>query len=929
MRPRRFSLLYFLTIIILLASLLCAAETVSFNLEEENGIKVFRLKNEKIGCAIFFTEARLEKDSYTALSRWVAAFNRPQFTITTSADFVLNVMWTGWRAPGEENNAANPVLFSKKDFKLEDYKLRELPGEIKELDLLFRHRSPQYVHLEIRLTYRLEPESFFVRRKVSVRDRSHGDHFLRWLWPLRAEIQGKTSIVKRGGFGQPAALRTSKGGVFFGLEYPASENSLEKISKKITEIQCGQEMGEIIRDSWLESEWVVTGLAPEPYLKRWFFLYLDRIRVAEIRPYLLYNSWYDLRAPEYVENEERAMTEKNVLRTIEIFRHRLYQERGLSLDAFVLDDGWDVYRSDWKLSPNQFPRGFTPVVDALKSMGTELGLWLGPIGGYSHREWRVGWMREHGYETVGSQMCVAGKNYSKLLKKRVVDFARNDKVRYYKWDGIQFSCSEPDHGHLPGIYSRRQVMESVTEMCRAVRKVSKDMFLNITSGTWLSPWWLKYANTIWMQGGDYGYADVPSISRRDQAITYRDSILYEGLKKMDAWFPVANLMTHGIIKGHLQMLGGKREPLDKFVDNSLLYFARGPSMWELYISPDLLSESEWDALAAAIKWARDRFSVLNSTWMAGGDPDERKAYAYLHFKEKRGIIACRNPYIEPQTLRVELSPSWGLDPEASSLVVERVYPTRMILPGLKKSGSRLNIPLQGYETAIFELYPLEEAREPLLAGVRFDVLSSEKGRRMVLYEVEKPPLLLNPEIVEKVFIAGKEYKPGKLSLPLSKRLEPVKNVSFSEFDERNKSTINIHFDLEEFTTDAFLALLLERGERALSDKDPEVEIYVDGEKVLPGVVRRKGKWGWYLVNVRYGKRSAQVQIKPPRGMSEWRGKASVWVVCLVESKATEVFLETGSENLIFRPMPPRPWPPGFSRRNVKLGEVEVDLSLKK
>ena len=67
-------------------------------------------------------------------------------------------------------------------------------------------------------------------------------------------------------------------------------------------------------------------------------------------------------------------------------------------------------------------------------------------------------------------------------------------------------------------------MESVIDKCQAVRKKNPNIFLNITSGTWLSPWWVQYANTIWMQGADYGFSDVPSISQRDAAITYKGTL---------------------------------------------------------------------------------------------------------------------------------------------------------------------------------------------------------------------------------------------------------------------------------------------------------------------------------------------------------------------------------------------------------------------
>ena len=43
----------------------------------------------------------------------------------------------------------------------------------------------------------------------------------------------------------------------------------------------------------------------------------------------------------------------------------MIEKNGITLDAFVLDDGWDVYKSDWVLRPGEFPHGLRPIADAL------------------------------------------------------------------------------------------------------------------------------------------------------------------------------------------------------------------------------------------------------------------------------------------------------------------------------------------------------------------------------------------------------------------------------------------------------------------------------------------------------------------------------------------------------------------------------------
>jgi hypothetical protein len=907
------------------------AQGVEYGELKEAERQVFWLGNNHVKCSVTFKNGKLVSDRLETRPQWSSRFRTEPLAAETDADFALDVMWTGWRAPGKVNNAENPITLSKSHFQLVRHDFKEVLGEVKELDLFLEGVNNSF---ELLIAYQLEEKAFYVRRKLAVRDPESRHHFLRWVWPRRGLISGEVSVVKTGGFGQPLALGKDGGGVFFGLEYPTSENSLRPVGIGKVNIRCGQEMGDRIGTSWMESEWVVEGLSPDEQVKLWFWEYLDRIRVAPLKPYLLYNSWYDVRAPEIVKGPAQVMNEENLLRIIESFQKEMVEKRGIKLDAFVLDDGWDVYKSDWALSKEQFPRGLTPLKKALERMGTALGMWFGPIGGYSNRSWRVGWMHDHGYEVtraqeqedkpeeIRGQLCLAGKNYCQLFKKRVVDLVRNDGVGYYKWDGIQFSCSTPDHGHPVGIYSRRAVMESVIDLCRSVRTENPDIFLNITSGTWLSPWWVKYANMIWMQGYDYGYADVPSISRRDGAITYRDYVLFDDLKKNDFWFPVANLMTHGIIKGHLQKLGGEDESLDKFTDNALLYFARGVSMWELYISPDLLTEGEWNALAKSIQWAKDRFEILRSTEMIGGDPGKRKAYGYVHFSENRGIIAARNPFIEPQSLRVILSPSLGLDPEASSLVLERVYPTRWVSPKLYASDSEMVIPLQGYETAIYELYPLEEALAPLLAGVIYEALPASGNDYVVkFYEAGGGTRILNPGRVASLRFKGKTIDPEKFSIPVRYLKEPV-SLGSVRLAAEDRSEIHIKFKLLSPAEKATLAVLLEPARKTEGEQDPEVTAFLDGKEVKATVEKQKDRWGWYLLEVEPGKHASRIVIASAQE-EQWTGKVSAWLVCSMRPEGREVSFGLTQNLTRQRAMPPLPWPSGEIRKNVKLGEVQV------
>ena len=884
--------------------------------QEKEPTRTFRITNGVVDLQVGVREGSLASERL-ALLTYPGKGPAPEgVVLETDGDFALDVMWTGWHAPGKKYNADNPITFSAKDFRFIGSVEGGGPKGAKDLTLSFKARKGPFW---LGITWRLEEGAFFARKRVVVRDDRTGRHFLRKISPVAAGLPAGFQVVKEGDFGQPVALDYGKFGAFFGLEYPGSRNILAG-GEDAPRVSCSQWIGERVGKKGIASDWAVLGLTPDNRVKFWFFRYLDWVRVAPVRPYTLYNSWYDLRAPVMVKDESHVMNEKNTLRIIDLFEKNMIRKYGIHLDAFVLDDGWDVYKSDWVLRKEQFPDGLLPIAERLSSLGSSLGIWFGPIGGYSHRKWRIEWMKAHGYEVIGDQLCLAGRNYHALFKKRVVDFVKKDRVAYYKWDGIQFSCSEPDHGHPVGIYSRRAVLESVIDLCRAVRKANPDVYLNITSGTWLSPWWLKYSNQIWMQGGDYGFSDVPSWSKRDSAMTYRDIVLYEDFHKKKVWFPISNMMTHGIIKGNLQKLGGEAEPLDKFTNNALLYFARGVSMWELYVSPDILTDGEWRALGGSIRWAKDRFQILRNTEMIGGDPGKGEPYGYAHFRGSKGVIALRNPSMEAGKIRVKLATAQGLDAGAASLVVERVYPTRYILPRIYAAGASFEVPLDGYETAVYEVYPLDMVDRPLLAGVVFDVVRG-KGDPYVLRLLDAggEVRLLNPGKVESLVVEGKEIRPSALKVPASERIRPLRSSLVAAGSGGGPLELEVRYDLGEEAEDPVLAILLDPYQGPLRGKKG-LNVLLDGKPVAFHREGKRGRWNWLTLSVPAGSHKVSVRCGVHAA-----GRARVRLYASVRPAGREMAFHMARPCTTERPMPPRPFPPGTLRKSFDLGEVEKVL----
>lgn len=931
-------------------------QKVETNYSSEGNQRIFTLSNEKVTEKVIVEDDILKRDELIGNKDWLAQYHNANHGVYSDGDFVLQMMWTDWSAPGKQFNGDLEVNFTKKDYKFVKYRFDDAMNGGKELNLFFTPFDNSNT-VQLRITYQLLPGKFYSKRKIALQDTLLQKNWLQGFVSRKGKIgdisssaAGNTmirsessnnyekvsssdnsqrqtvTIVKKGEFGQPCAVDFENGGVFFGIEYPTATNTVKQDENRI-KLSCRELIGEVVRKDWVESDWLVEGLAPDHYVKDWFFNYLCDVRVAPNRPYTLYNSWYDLRSPAFPDVEPgHVMNEKNILNIIDLFKKNMVDTYGIHLDAFVLDDGWDVYESDWKMRPETFPHGVKPIVNALKPLGTTLGIWFGPTGGYSYRMKRINWMKEHGYETVGStpndeMMDIAGPKYSSLFEKRTTDLAR-EGVGYFKWDGIQFSSSEPGSGHAVGYLSRRAAMESVIAKCKAVRAVNPHEYLNITSGTWMSPWWLQYANQIWMQGQDYGYADVPSVNERDAAITYKDFVLYDDFHNQDLWFPVSNLMTHGVIKGSLERLGGEDDPLEKFANDAVFYFGRGVSMYEMYISPDLLNPREWRVLSESLAWAKDRFPVLNKTYMEGGDPTKGETYAFVHFKNDSGIIAARNPVMKPESISITLDPAKGMADSASSLVLERTYPTHWISPNLYAAGATITIPLQGYEAAIYEVYPLKDARRPLLAGADFEVTKSGGNHYSVnLLNTSSNVKFLNPSFVSDVKINHAEVNVNRLNLtptPVTEGLNKLKN----NFEN---NAVKTDANLNDGNVSARYIVFL-KPDSSFNGKDfPAFVLSVDGKKVRPTVQQQKGSWATYSYQVTGpANHNFELKVNQTDKVKNWKGDATIWLTTQQKQPVKQIEITT-NEAIKLPPMPPTPYEEGALLQNVYVGKGELNL----
>lgn len=768
--------------------------------------------------------------------------------------FALRLIFSGLGpAPRKLQNGENGVVLTAKDFRFIKYEQKNLDNGAKELVLYFNYKW-ENTNLFVSAYYEISSDQFSLRKWITICDSAEEIQFLDRIYV--ESLTFDRADFSHGQFGQPVFIND----IFLGLEYPTAENVLN--GNRLT---IGYVVGKRITTQQYISHKVIIGCsASKTALESTFMEYIKTIEPNEVHPYLLYNSWYDLRNPAIADNDSNGiMNVKNVLRTIASFKSELYDKYKIALDAFVLDDGWDNYKSFWAIDSSRFPHGLGIVVDSLKSMGTKLGLWASPFGGYSNRDMRVSWGKAHGFETTGNFYCLAGSRYDSSFRNVMTRFTQEYQTGYFKWDGFLLACNELNHGHLPGIYSREASVDAYINLMKSVRAVNPNIFLNITSGTWLSPWWLKYANCIWMQGEDYGYQEnIPSITERDKAITYKDVVLWNNFQKEHLLFPMANLMTHGIIKGRFNMLGGANESYQSFANEVMMYFGRGVTMWELYVTPDRLSPDEWTSIASSVKWAKKNQNVLNRTKMILGNPEKMQPYGYLHAADGKAILVVRNPYIQKKFINIKIDDKFDGLKHGVRYYVKIIYPYNLVLPRSFTYGDAFRIELNGYEVLAAEILPIYELDPHLPLGVKYSVDSSGKITVWGNFGTKREVRLVNGQNLGEI--------------KFSQLVDPVKLKEESKFLESGKKLeTRINISVPRNYKSCEMGLLIELDSSLSDQMKPEFNVMLNGKEETVYLETGNGQWYWGVVKVDSSIRTVNYEVNFKEKV---KGRVSLWLL---------------------------------------------------
>jgi hypothetical protein len=433
----------------------------------------------------------------------------------------------------------------------------------------------------------------------------------------------------------------------------------------------------------------VAGVARAGNLRRDFARYLEASRARPYAPFLHYNSWYDI---GYLT----PYSQEDALDRIAAVGMELHERRGVQLDSFVFDDGWDDLGGDWRFSP-AFEHGFVPLREAAARYGAAPGIWLSPWGGYgAPRAARVARGRECGYEIVEGGFALSGPHYYRRFREVVMDLLREQGVNCFKFDGTGNADRVVPGSRFDSDW------DAAIHLIGEIRAERPAVFVNLSTGTVPSPFWLRHVDSIWRGGSDDGEAGTGC--PRERWITYRDGQTWRNVVRRSPLFPLNSLMLHGIVFAQRHARLSARDGA-AFQHEVQSYFASGTQLQELYVTPALLRGDDWDVVANAAKWARAWAGVLRDSHWIGGAPDALEVYGWAAWTTPSAIVALRNPRDQAQTFMLDLRRDLELpEPVEGRFAVRDVWrPGAADIPAWLDVAREQPLRLAPYEVRVLEL----------------------------------------------------------------------------------------------------------------------------------------------------------------------------------------------------------------------------------
>ncbi len=473
------------------------------------------------------------------------------------------------------------------------------------------------------------------------------------------------------------------GRLFAGVESPLSFNGEEG----------GKLVARISRKTDIPSRThvqvsAVLGVAAPGQLRRTFQLrYVNEERARPYGAFLNYNTWYDTLFDRY---DEAFASE-----AVRLYGEELVRKRGAVLDSILFDDGWDNPETLWEFNAG-FRDEFRNVNRLAASYGSSPGVWLSPWGGYGKPKQNRLEAAGDRFETNEQGFALSGPKYYAYFKEMCLHMIRENGVNHFKLDG-----TSGEETQLPGSRFGSD-FEAIIHLLGELREERPDLFVNLTTGTWASPFWFGIADSVWRGGWDHEF--IGEGTMRQKWMTFRDSRIFNNNVAVSPLFPLNSLMTHGIIYTKKARGLNTAEGSD-LEDEIWSSFGSGTQMQEIYITPQMLTSAQWDTLAKAAIWARENNTTLADAHWTGGNPTELEVYGWAAWSPCKALLTVRNPSAASRVWCFEPGAVFELPPEAPRNYVVTSPNGKQLPFSAFRAGEIVRLTLKPFEVIVMEGVP--------------------------------------------------------------------------------------------------------------------------------------------------------------------------------------------------------------------------------
>jgi hypothetical protein len=586
---------------------------------------------------------------------------------------------------GTDKTGTDKILTSK-DFKLKSTNISTNKLEFEVYNSEFE--------ITAKLIYETRIEDFFMRKhiefsfeddvcleRINVEDFNSEDIYQVY---KAKQITSQKPAGWRPGLGQP--LYSKKSALFLGVEFPASFNFVEKSNSV-----CGYLNGSNFEegDKYTTHKSVIGVAENNADLDNSFFEYIDQTRKRKFRLQIQYNSWFDfgprVSREKFIENSK-------------IVHNELVKKRGVKpFRAYVIDDGWQDSRrkeADWSKKVwtvnNKFDSDLGTSQKTIESFGSDLGIWLSP-GCLFGATPMIKKMSEAGMEGLEFTMSMCGEKYMSKLEDRLVELTKQG-ISYYKFDGIfghlntrayelngrgcptmpqlktegfkptDKRLNDSKYDELKSYYLVKG-SERLIKMFNKMSEANPEVYICISNGAYLSPWWMQHVDVVWMINA----GDAAGGSNRNQELTYRDGVYYDIWKKEGTKYPMHSVFNHEPKK---TKTGEDKETFKKYLYMNL---SRGTGFIEFYLKTKNLVAADWDVIADGLNWTYGKFPAFKYVRMHGGDPKKKETYGYFATNKETGYISIHNPSDKLENYKIRIDENLGNIKPGDNFVISSVF----------------------------------------------------------------------------------------------------------------------------------------------------------------------------------------------------------------------------------------------------------------